>query len=342
MLNDLFNLYKKYSASIVPLEDFTTEALAGLLRLYPDFLKEYLCLIGLPIDKKYSISTQKFYYEERQNCYVDLVLESEDVICFIENKVNSGEGREQLDRYATVLKREYNSKRKYLVYCTKYLTEKQIAHQDINLQLIIWHSVGLSIKNNKEPAIIDFYNYLINKEMTTSYTITPELIFASKKAKEIEIVFMYYMESVKNDFWEILGINYRDNYCITESRGKRYDFLNRNRFANIYRKIIGNDDNYSELIYGIDFERSELFTGFYIEYKHPFFNKLKSAVELSDLNITLRSYDEGEELSFVESMGTFMNKDNCEQLVQAWFRNNFHKLKKFVDNHNSIPWNISR
>jgi len=56
-------------------------------------------MIGVPLDI-YNIYTQKrFLSESGVLCIVDLVLESSENILFIENKVESSEGENQLQHY---------------------------------------------------------------------------------------------------------------------------------------------------------------------------------------------------------------------------------------------------
>lgn len=77
-------------------------------------------------------SQRKYQLKDDIDCIVDIVIENEAMICFLENKVNSSEGDRQLERYTKVLN-EINVKRNkevYLRYCTKYYDKKDI--KDIN------------------------------------------------------------------------------------------------------------------------------------------------------------------------------------------------------------------
>lgn len=65
-------------------------------------------MIGVPLDI-YNIYTQKrFLSESGVLCIVDLVLESSENILFIENKVESSEGENQIQHYSEILNKLKN------------------------------------------------------------------------------------------------------------------------------------------------------------------------------------------------------------------------------------------
>ena len=126
MFSKLLSLYNKNSKK-TPLEDFTTEIFVGVLNndneLKIRFCKDFLDLKS----SNYIISTQKHYYLENEpKCIVDVVIESDKEICFIENKVNSKEGYNQLKRYSKVLNNLKTEKKKKtkLCYCTEKMKTK--------------------------------------------------------------------------------------------------------------------------------------------------------------------------------------------------------------------------
>lgn len=122
MFNNLYKLYKKSATDRTPLEDYNTECFSELLQFYPSILNSFVEFLNLP-EGNYKVFTQsKYNLSNDPNCIIDMVLESESVICFIENKVNSKEGWEQLTSYGKVLD-SFKKKQTYLKYCTKHLDE---------------------------------------------------------------------------------------------------------------------------------------------------------------------------------------------------------------------------
>jgi len=99
MLLDLIKLYKKQGESKrTPLEDFNTECFAGILKMYPDIKKAFIySFLKLPKDNYRVLTQVRKNLLNRENCIIDLVLESNGHTCFIENKVESKEGWEQLE-----------------------------------------------------------------------------------------------------------------------------------------------------------------------------------------------------------------------------------------------------
>src|SRR5690606_23934065 len=103
---------------------FNTECFAGILKMHPEVLISFIKWIKLP-PGNYSVNTQLNYpLVDDRNCIVDMVLENESTICFIENKVNSNEGWEQLNRYSKVLDQK-TDKKTHLLYCTKKVDPKK-------------------------------------------------------------------------------------------------------------------------------------------------------------------------------------------------------------------------
>jgi hypothetical protein len=135
-----------FQGSIVRLEDFFTEIFAHLLSTYPDLCVAWLSESGaLPTDNKYShvnVTTQTSFdalEDHRYSSRPDVVIElSESVsseivsdqdpdevpapltdVVFIESKVGSREGEDQLKRYAEQLVAIPHARRRKLVYVTR-------------------------------------------------------------------------------------------------------------------------------------------------------------------------------------------------------------------------------
>ncbi|WP_223588948.1 PD-(D/E)XK nuclease family protein [Neobacillus bataviensis] len=117
----LLQLFKiQNNSGKTPLEDFVTELLAGVLQtdqqLLDRFVNEVLLIDGVD----FTVDSQVFF--------IDLVFENDSTICFLENKVASGEGQRQLERYVAVLDRldRERGQKTYLRYCTKNYNPKTV------------------------------------------------------------------------------------------------------------------------------------------------------------------------------------------------------------------------
>ena len=113
-----------------PTEDFFSEVVAYFFKRNPDFLKIWLETAtdshfkGQTISR---ISTQRSYlplesHEGKSRPDLVIELESEDgksSIVFVESKISSREGKEQLKRYAEILGSIESYEYKYLIYITR-------------------------------------------------------------------------------------------------------------------------------------------------------------------------------------------------------------------------------
>lgn len=198
MFNELLKLYKRHSQK-TPLEDFTTELVYGVIdsvdEIKNDFIENFL---GLE-KGNYFIKTQVTYnLEDDHNCIVDVVIEGEGTLCFIENKVNSQEGYRQLDRYIKVLdfKKAEGLKTK-MVYCTKYSEEKGKEGHDF-LQ-IRWYQIADFLKTYKKEKLVEnLINYLKKNKMAQDLAINVNHFAAMESMQETLNVITGHLERVED------------------------------------------------------------------------------------------------------------------------------------------------
>jgi len=163
------NLMKSHFERI-PLEDLTTEFLAGILESNQDlldrFVKEVLKLEG---GDSFTLKTQKQYIFNSESggkavqIRPDMVFSNGQTLCFLENKVESPEHEDQLHDYYRVLKNENPAGNYYLRYCTKYYdpkNPKDYGGQSIFYQFR-WRNISEFLSYQKEnPLIKQFLQFL--------------------------------------------------------------------------------------------------------------------------------------------------------------------------------------
>ncbi|AUS99748.1 hypothetical protein CLI64_04715 [Nostoc sp. CENA543] len=150
-----------------PLEDFFTEVIAYFLDLNQHILINWLKENSIINDDDYNIqlSTQKYYEplkHHQHGSQIDIVLELEndfktDVI-FIESKIGSTEGCEQLKRYAEILSNLSYPKQRTLIYITRDYDPKQEIKDCVEklipkvnfIELRWYHFYGFLIKNTTD------------------------------------------------------------------------------------------------------------------------------------------------------------------------------------------------
>lgn len=202
LFRTLFNLQLRSSNK--PTEDYLTEIFAFCLSENQELLAEFLRHFQIheePFEQS-TISTQlslTALEEHKMGSRPDMVIFLENKVIFFENKVASGEGEEQLSRYAEHLDRGYTSP-KVLVYITREYDPKVVSeitqkcHQEVRFIQLRWFEIyvfltqyssqgtikqllafmkdlGLSLKNQFSPVdIITLTNFsrvrkLLNETM---------------------------------------------------------------------------------------------------------------------------------------------------------------------------------
>jgi len=188
IFNDLLSLYKKHGASQTPKEDYCTECLASILRSNSDILQLFVKkVLGINTDKigivePIEVYTQRSYRTiEGELGIVDLVFESEMMLCFLEMKVESGEGYKQLEKYQQILKERPNAGiNLYLRYCSLYVDEKEGYD---NFHQFQWVDIANFLKHyTKENYLVnEFYQFLKENRMTGNERFTHEDLVGSAK-----------------------------------------------------------------------------------------------------------------------------------------------------------------
>lgn len=136
MINIFSRLYNlKKNSDKNPEEDFLTEVFAYLLDTNHELLISFLIHFNvLTSEEKVfvdSVEPQKYFDKlegHDQSSRVDLVIHLRSHIVFIENKVNSQQGNNQLKRYAEILDVKFDIP-KTLIFITKNF--EQISHEHI-------------------------------------------------------------------------------------------------------------------------------------------------------------------------------------------------------------------
>jgi len=333
MLLDLYKLVRRPSIVRMPLEDFTTECFAGVLNHHPKVLESFTAWLLLP-KGNYKVVTQKRYtLEEDVNCIVDLVIESESVICFIEHKVNSKEGWEQLNKYSKVLSGKLH-KQTFLKYCTKHQeTKQQNLH---NFSQYRWHEIAVWLfKNHSQiPLVADFITFLKHHQMTLDTSITTETVIALNKFLQTYEVMDYHIREALPVFK-----GYFPN-AILEKQESISKIKEHNRIARFTRNIVSDRSKHSELLYCIHFEEVKLQTQIWISIAHPLAETLYQ--KAADGKIFKYWKDNNGVGIYLDcKMYQFIEDQNSDQEIKNWFSQSFVSFKNFIDSNPDIEWDIN-
>lgn len=334
MLNNLFKLYLR-NRTKTPLEDFTTEAFAGILnydsKIKNDFVSTFL---QLP-EKDYRIKTQvKYDLDNDTNCIIDFVLESEDIICFIENKVNSKEGDRQLERYGKVLDIYFNDGYKtYLRYCTKYFDDKPLDVHHFNQ--FRWFQIARFLKYYSENALVrDFLEFLKRKNMSQELTITTKDLFAIENLVETIEIIKGYLERVKPLFLKTFKSQIKlSDGCTTTQ------LLLHKRMIYYYKDIVG-QSGWSEIKYGFQTSSSNIYVGIWVDKANSDYPIFKNHFENNDYGFKIVNLDRGIAIELKASLQNFINDENADSQISDWFKDSFSKFSSLIESINNASWKI--
>jgi hypothetical protein len=272
---DLFiKLFDLYSQSKKPLEDFTTELLAGVLQsdavLLNEFVNECLGIDG----KDFKLSTQKSYHNGNKYI-IDMVFENEDSICFLENKVNSTENLNQLSTYQKILN-EQKYENKYLRYCTKFIDTKDKKKYN-NFRQFRWHKLAdfLEKKNSTQILVKLFIQFLKHHHMYK------EIDFSSREINQLQ-------ENIKainplqdsidkcQNILHNISRKFQSNFAKNKSLKNLPigDFIRLKRVVLYKNNIIQTSEGYTDIAVGFRLQEAELVLSFWFTTKIWCFNEL--------------------------------------------------------------------
>ncbi len=336
MLNELLKLYKKGSKK-TPLEDFTTEAFVGLLKLEPkirvSFLKE---ILKIDLDNV-TIRTQVHYpLKSDDGCIVDVVIEGNKFLCFIENKVNSKEGKRQLKRYGEVLTR-YKEDRGYdtkLFYCTKYHDPKSYEGHDF--KQIRWFEIADHLAKSEGSTMVqEFYTFLKTHNMTMDFT------FSQKKFDTLENLFdtyeliNEYLDRVKPLFSERFSFNGSLINGVKMKQIKDY-----NRLIYSITDIVG-EGGFSELKFGFQLGSKSIYVGIYIGHNNSCYKDIlekKDGFKKPYWNSEV--LDHGIIIERKRGFSELVEDPTADAKIANWFGTTFDEFRDIIEGMSELDWKL--
>lgn len=338
MYNNLYKLFRRKDESETQnrslLEDFNTEVFVGLLKgndsLKEKFVKQFL---KLPEDD-YEILTQvskslKKLKTGDSDCRIDIILEGKRNVVFIECKVNSIEGFEQLNRYQKALELHYPDHNKVLLYITKSYDPKAI--RDYSFKQYRWFEVARFLNEIEENSYYktEYLSFLKNQGMAQEYVMTKENFEALKVLQKTVEIAQTYIENSKADFQCSFGIK------SVNSNWNWGEIKRSNRFCNLSENIL-KGEGYSEIVYSIEFDTSELSVHVFVDKNHELFNDFKELEKLPNMEFIEFSDDRGASFYRKESLEKFIDNEDSLSLVANWYSDTFKTFKCFIDTNKAV------
>src|SRR5690606_2671585 len=291
----------------------------------------------------YFISTQKSYPGDAQNdgSCIDIVIESKELVCFIEVKVNSTEnpGRShnsgQLSKYVHVLNRlNARGTETHLRYLTKNGESKKI--KDHHFRQFRWYQVWKFFKQlENQPMVSDFLHFLKSQDMGQELTITAKDLIAIENTQKVLNLMQEYLNRTENDF--------RDTFnkkLLSNASGIKYNQIKaHNRVINIIEGILG-EGGWTEIKYGFVLGQTAIYTGIWVDKANTEYNSFVKAIESLPEEFIRIEHPKGIALELAASLGNYLNNENADVEIVRWFKNSFLKFAEFIRNNRQLDWKI--
>jgi hypothetical protein len=189
-------LYRlKSKTALEPLEDYLTEIIAHCLKENPALWAAFLRRISSKLPEELiELSTQVNYQaleDHKTGSKPDIIAFTETKAFFIENKVGSYEGVDQLKRYAAHLSNQKKDE-KYLVYITRDYDPKSpeeigIKELDIVFIQLRWYQISqVFSKFRTEPLVKELLHFMNQHKLTMTNQFTPTDIVALKNFEKVK------------------------------------------------------------------------------------------------------------------------------------------------------------
>lgn len=327
IFNRLLKLYK-HAQHKTPVEDFTTEIFAGILNREPEVLNDFATSVLKIEASKYNISSQKTYIlPDNIDCRVDMVLESDETLCFVENKVESSEGEQQLLRYSQALSKYGNGKNTYQRYCTKYYDPKDLTeHQFVQFR---WADVANILKKYKDnPLIEEFYLFLEEKNMAEELNLNSKTLFLMEEFLNIEDTIRILLDRIKHIFE--MKFEKIDSLGIDTSSADGYKIVRK-------KNVFG--EKYSSIGAGFDFnDEPRAILWIYSADPNSSLYTLKS--KLKDETYMIQDNNGPAYPRYEKYLKDFLSEKSPIEALEKWYDKHFDLLIEFINETAELEWRI--
>lgn len=334
MFNNLYKLYRNSSIK-TPLEDFNTECFVGVLNLETSILDAFVTFLGLE-GTNYKISTQGYYSESKYPmCYIDMVLENKETICFVENKVNSSEGEHQLKKYDGVLQ-TINKKNKELRYITKWSDYKKGFTTHFNQYR--WYDIADWLFTNfKEKQIVkDYYTFLKTNNMALKKEITTDSVIALKNFNQAYATAKLHLDKASEVFSSIFPKSPIESGGMNSYK----EIVHGNRITYHIFNIFEESKNFhTEILIQFHIATVSYRTQIWMNPKHPKTTQVANIAKKMDCFDKVRLHEKGFVAYNSVKLYQFIDKKDTDGDISSWFRDSLNNIKKLVTSSPELNWN---
>jgi hypothetical protein len=238
----LFSRLLNLNTSSIPLEDFFTEVVAYLFSTNKEILYAWLEHLNLLDTNPYldvHISTQQAFEPldshlagSRPDILIELVDESNHDIIFIESKIGSQEGDEQLSRYADILYKLPGFRHKFLVYITRdfelkdeSIVLKGIPKSNVQFKQLRWHQFYQFLQSHVDIMLVkEITKFMQEYRMAHNNQFSSvDVLALTNFTKALKLMEETMWGKVSQRFKEVVGAIKQRSTALTEvQRHERY------------------------------------------------------------------------------------------------------------------------
>jgi hypothetical protein len=332
-MNIYSRLLRLYRTNMLrtPLEDFTTEILAGILNTFPEIGEEFAQNILALEGEQFSYTTQANFQipdPAFPNCRVDLVIRSTNMICFVECKVEASEGFYQLERYGLALDGLSTENKTFLRYCTKYYDLK--SHQSHDFRQFRWADVYRFLSKRSDSDIINhFLEFLNDHDMSDNMEFNLSDLMTMQGLNPTIHKMNRYLEKIR----QVFRIHFPQ--ARIKDSGNINQIKDWSRFIFHTERVFG-ENGYSEMGVGFSFaDTPELRIWIWCGEKNPQSMLFKTALLSSGFD------NNGEDwLALNSKLSDFISSEHMEVEIEEWFAMAFERIQVFKSTHPELLWHI--
>lgn len=235
MLVALFSRLLNLNTGSIPLEDFFTELVAYLFSTDKEILYSWLKnlnLLNINIYLDAYVSTQREFeplddhrLASRPDILIELVDTKSRSIIFIESKIGSQEGYEQLSRYAEILYGISGFQHKFLLYITRDFDPKDqedifknISESTVQFRQLRWHQFYQFLKSQADTMLVqeivtfmDEYRMAHNNQFSSI-----DVIALANFTKSLKLMEETMWGEVSQRFEKVLGAIKQKSTALTQ------------------------------------------------------------------------------------------------------------------------------
>lgn len=231
----LFSRLLNLNTGNIPLEDFFTELVAYLFSTDKEILYawlNHLNILDTSIDLDAYVSTQRKFEpldSHRLGSRPDIVIELADTqrrsIIFIESKIGSQEGDEQLSRYAEILHGIPGFQHKFLLYITRDFDPKAqadvfktIAQPTVQFRQLRWHQFYRFLRTQADTMLVqEIMIFMSEYRMAHNNQFSSiDVITLANFTKSLELMDETMWGEVSQRFKKVLGAIKQKSTALTQ------------------------------------------------------------------------------------------------------------------------------